>query len=470
MQADEGDLVFTPSILDTPSLMTPNIVLTAPTIKSNYDPLHTSNESLSTSNASSIMTNETSSTASSADAKVSKIEDQLKRSLTEARKPTPSPFETISTTRSVFILDKPTSVEDGTTIEIPSTADVVKDLEALTNTNPFQIKTLMNENNERGGPITLNGDQIRYDSSPTMKGPIVSPPKKNFLIRSQSHTEPTSPLQTNPNLSQSQKTISDNSSISNTQNGFDDDDDDSMDDTNFTRNSELISVSNSNDQSFKPTINNVNDQQLNSLLRIDQTIIKQQPQSIVINNKRTFVNNIPPMTKTNTIIIPPSTLNEVTSTDQSASIKRQRTGPISSNSTVINFRPSTGVATVTNPLPNNGGSDDQRKKQIRDSNREAARRCRERRRQYIEQLEGNLEHHKGQIKQLTEKLARVERENTQLRAILTETKILPSSSRISLNESHIDYVNVISASGMELHSESTNGGPMTRSYINRNNL
>jgi hypothetical protein len=126
MQADEGDLVFTPSILDTPSLMTPNIVLTAPTIKSNYDPLHTSNESLSTSNASSIITNETSSTASSADAKVSKIEDQLKRSLTEARKPTPSPFETISTTRSVFILDKPTSVEDGTTIEIPSTADVKK--------------------------------------------------------------------------------------------------------------------------------------------------------------------------------------------------------------------------------------------------------------------------------------------------------------------------------------------------------
>jgi hypothetical protein len=286
MQADEGDLVFTPSILDTPSLMTPNIVFTAPTIKSTYDPLHTSNESLSTSNASSIITNETSSTASSADAKVSKIEDQLKRSLTEARKPTPSPFETISTTRSVFILDKPTSVEDGTTIEIPSTADVVKDLEALTNTNPFQIKTLMNENNERGGPITLNGDQIRYDSSPTMKGPIVSPPKKNFLIRSQSHTEPTSPLQTNPNLSQSQKTISDNSSISNTQNGFDDDD--SMDDTNFTRTSELIPVSHSNDQSFKSTINNVNDQQLNSLLRIDQTIIKQQPQSIVINNKRTF--------------------------------------------------------------------------------------------------------------------------------------------------------------------------------------
>ncbi len=185
------------------------------------------------------------------------------------------------------------------------------------------------------------------------------------------------------------------------------------------------------------------------------------------------MNNIAPMTKTNTIIIPPSALNEVTSTDQSASIKRQRTGPIPTTSTVMSFRPSTGVATLTNTLSSNssnGGSDDQRKKQIRDSNREAARRCRERRRQYIEQLEGNLEHHKGQIKQLTEKLARIERENTQLRAILTETKILHSSSRISLNESHADYANVITATGMDLHSESTDGGSITRNYINRNNL
>jgi hypothetical protein len=349
----------------------------------------------------------------------------------------------------------------------------------------------MNEASERGGQITLNGDQIRYDSSPTTKGAMISPPKKNFLIRSQSHTEPTSPMQNNPNLSQSQKTISDNSSISNTQNGFDeDDDDDSMDDSQFARAQDLISVSHTNDQQFKQSMNNGNDQQLNSLLKMDQTMIKQQPQSVVINNKRTFginfrllfffslsfpcffvlVNNIPPMTKISTVIIPPAASIEVTSTDQSANIKRQRTGPISSNSTVMNFRPSTGVATVTNPLPTNGGNDDQRKKQIRDSNREAARRCRERRRQYIEQLEGNLEHHKGQIKQLTDKLARVERENTQLRAILTETKILPASSRISLNESHMDYANVISASGMDIHSESTNGGPITRSYINRNNL
>lgn len=69
------------------------------------------------------------------------------------------------------------------------------------------------------------------------------------------------------------------------------------------------------------------------------------------------------------------------------------------------------------------GTDDQRKKQIRDSNREAARRCRERRRNYIEQLEGNLEQHKQQIKQLAEKLSQAERANTQLRAVLTEANI-----------------------------------------------
>ena len=72
----------------------------------------------------------------------------------------------------------------------------------------------------------MNGDNIRYDSPPTINmGNIVSP-KKKFLIRSQSHTEPTSPIQNNNNNSQSQK--SDNS-ISNTQNGFDDEN--SMDDS-----------------------------------------------------------------------------------------------------------------------------------------------------------------------------------------------------------------------------------------------
>jgi septal ring factor EnvC (AmiA/AmiB activator) len=195
-------------------------------------------------------------------------------------------------------------------------------------------------------------------------------------------------------------------------------------------------------------------------------------------------NNSSPVTRASTIIIPPSSLNEVTSSEQSSNVKRQRTAPISTNPTVVNFRtnfPSSSSALALSPintLTTNGsnqnpGSDDQRKRQIRDSNREAARRCRERRRQYIEQLEGNLEQHKAQIKQLTEKLSRIERENTQLRAILSETKILHPGSRLSINESHVDYANVIAATGLDFNSESnhqTDGGTIQRNYINRNNL
>jgi septal ring factor EnvC (AmiA/AmiB activator) len=139
----------------------------------------------------------------------------------------------------------------------------------------------------------------------------------------------------------------------------------------------------------------------------------------------------------------------------------------------MNFRSSGSVATNTLSTNNsNIGSEDQRKKQIRDSNREAARRCRERRRQYIEQLEGNLEQYKLQIKQLNDKLSRVERENTQLRAILSETKIL-HTSRLSVNESHVDYANIIASAGIDLNSDSNHqidGGIIQRNYINRNNL
>jgi hypothetical protein len=172
----------------------------------------------------------------------------------------------------------------------------------------------------------------------------------------------------------------------------------------------------------------------------------------------------------------------VTSTDQLLTIKRQKTTPMPINTTAVSFRPSLqSAATVptantlitTNGLNTGGGSDDQRKKQIRDSNREAARRCRERRRQYIEQLEGNLEQYKLQLKQITEKLTRVERENTQLRTILSETKILNPSSRLSSNDLVVDYANVVTATGMDLNSESnhqTDGGIIQRTYINRNNL
>jgi len=124
MQTDEVDFGFT---LNTPSLMTPNIVLNAPPFKSN---VRTNNENTATSNSSSTTTttNEDSLTASSADVKVLKIEDELKQSFSEPRRPTPSPFQKISST-NVFNLEKPTTVintEDGSTVEIPSTADVRK--------------------------------------------------------------------------------------------------------------------------------------------------------------------------------------------------------------------------------------------------------------------------------------------------------------------------------------------------------
>jgi hypothetical protein len=140
-------------------------------------------------------------------------------------------------------------------------------------------------------------------------GVTVSPPKKKFLARSQSHTEPTSPIQNNNNnnnnnISQSQKMNNDNS-ILNTQNGLDDDN--SMDDSvnnHFTRVSDLLSISHTNEtnfnnnQQFKSTIDNGNEQHLNIQIRTDQngiphSMIKQQQQQILINNnnnnnKRTF--------------------------------------------------------------------------------------------------------------------------------------------------------------------------------------
>ena len=118
-------------------------------------------------------------------------------------------------------------------------------------------------------------------------------------------------------------------------------------------------------------------------------------------------------------------------------------------------------------------SDDPRKKQIRDSNREAARRCRERRRQYIEQLEGNLEESKAEIKRLSNELAAIERENTQLRTKLTDSKTFPPSSRLSSNESMVDFIHTVMPNGTDMDTESdhpSDTGTIQRTYINRHNL
>lgn len=159
----------------------------------------------------------------------------------------------------------------------------------------------MNDNHERETGLTLNGDNMRYDSSPTINlGPNVSP-KKKLLMRSQSHTEPASPLQNNNNQSQSQKVNNDNS-ILNIQNGIDDEN--SMDDLNgsFVRTADMALAGHSiethidTNQQFKPIIDNGLEQHINIPLKTEQniishTMIKQQPVAInqVNNNaKRTF--------------------------------------------------------------------------------------------------------------------------------------------------------------------------------------
>lgn len=135
MQTDVGDFELTPHSSENAALLTPNIVFSTPVIASTYNPLH-NNENQSISNTISTTTitttAEKSLIASSADVKVSKIEDELKQSLHGARRPTPSPFQSISSTNS-FNLNKSVPVittDDGTTIEMPSTADVKKKNEA----------------------------------------------------------------------------------------------------------------------------------------------------------------------------------------------------------------------------------------------------------------------------------------------------------------------------------------------------
>ncbi|CAF1522179.1 unnamed protein product, partial [Didymodactylos carnosus] len=101
--------------------------------------------------------------------------------------------------------------------------------------------------------------------------------------------------------------------------------------------------------------------------------------------------------------------NEVTSSDQMPpKVKRQRVTTSSSH--------------VIQPAPITGEMNDIiRRKHIRDSNREAARRCRERRRNYIETLESSLEREREKNKTLDTELEHLKQENAQLKTILSET-------------------------------------------------
>ena len=127
------DLEFTPGILETPSLVTPSITMnqlmynalhhTTSTVDVNND-----NNNNSSSNPSSIATTtDESLSISSAEIKLSKIENDLKQSFTQPRKPTESPFQKMITAGVPTIektIPMPSTNDDGIPVDIPSTAEV----------------------------------------------------------------------------------------------------------------------------------------------------------------------------------------------------------------------------------------------------------------------------------------------------------------------------------------------------------
>jgi hypothetical protein len=131
-------------------------------------------------------------------------------------------------------------------------------------------KNLTKDNNERETTTTFNSDNNHLDTpSPTHTMGVIVSPKKKLLIRSQSHTEPTSPTSISTNqFSQSQK--------------LNLDDENSNDEHQFQRLHDLPILTHTMDSNTqidtKPTFS--------IQLRTDPTIIKQQP--MILNNKRTF--------------------------------------------------------------------------------------------------------------------------------------------------------------------------------------
>ncbi|CAF3311005.1 unnamed protein product [Rotaria socialis] len=450
------DAEFSSSMLDTPSLMTPNIILNpmnpmmykishdaSSAEISNNDNNDASANPPSITTTTATIINDESSSATSNEIKLSKIKDDLKQSFTQPRKPTESFFQQMAKAgrlRVESMVVSPTQ-DDSTPIEIPSTADVMNVLESFT-------KYPTQDTIDREATTTLTSDNNHLETSASHNMGMIVSPKKKLLIRSQSHTEPSSPSSVSTNqFSQSQRNNFDDT-------GSLDDEHRSFNNSDFQRTNDVPIVVRAMDSSSQ--LDNNIKLSYTIQLPLDQngvhsTIIKQQP--IVSNNKRTFQQAIiggPTPKATSIVISQQPVVNEVSSSNQLVSGKRQKTISTNNKSSSPSFSP---------PINdnNNIGSDDDRRKHIRDSNREAARRCRERRRNYIEQLEGNLEQCKSEIKQLNEKLSLAERENTQLRAILTETKRFHTVSDLSSNDSMVNFVNVISTNGVDLNVESTDG-------------
>ena len=134
-------------------------------------------------------------------------------------------------------------------------------------------KNLTKDNNER--EITTS-DNNRFDTSPTHNMGVIVSPKKKLLIRSQSHTEPTSPTSINQ-FSQSQKLNLDD------ENSLDDDS------NHFQRVHDLPLLTHNIDPN--PQSNNSLEASYTIQLRANQnggnpTILKQQ--QLILNNKRPF--------------------------------------------------------------------------------------------------------------------------------------------------------------------------------------
>jgi hypothetical protein len=143
------DLEFSPSILDTPSLITPNITLNQLIYKPSHtistdDVTNVSNNKTSSSNSSIITTTSNESLpVSSAEMKLSRIEHELKQSFNQRRKPTESPFQRmaeasgLTNEKNVALLP---STDDGIPLEVPSTAEVNESLSMIHFLFPVSFK------------------------------------------------------------------------------------------------------------------------------------------------------------------------------------------------------------------------------------------------------------------------------------------------------------------------------------------
>lgn len=387
------DLEFSPNILDTPSLMTPNITETpllyrpSPSLVTNEVTTTTINDSNSahshaTSSSSTIsnIPDESSSIASSED-KLSEIKNDLKQSITQTRLPTESPF--FSKTRST------TSVLGNKVM--PAPGHVNHDLPTIIPSTAEIVSEIIESFEKDSSKETAATTSTT--TSVVNRSEIHSIPNETTAAYEISGADAMGVI-----VSPKKRFIIRSQSR-----------------TDCTSPNPIVPTQSQKSSSEEENFTEDNPFQRAPDATFEGHSMSTKRSNIVFNEKRSMP-------------------NEVTSSDPTIGIKRQK---IHSNSPV-NFRSTMPSETI--PMVN----DDQRKKQIRDSNREAARRCRERRRQYIEQLEATLEQHKNQIKQLSDKLISSERENAQLKTIITEMKIL-QTRRMPSNETIVEYSPMVNA-------------------------